>query len=327
MRWVITGGCGFIGTRLIRCLREKGEQVRAFDNLSVGTAEDLESVSAYQLEERPQGFGSAQEPVQLVMGDIRDPLALECAFHQADAVVHLAAQTGVLPSVESPTEDCETNVLGVVRALEAARAKNVERFIFASSGAPLGEQSPPIDELKLPKPLSPYGASKLAGEAYCHVYGACFGLKTVALRFGNVYGAGCLRKGSVVARFIKQALAGETLVIYGDGKQTRDFIYVDDLVDAIWRARNLERGGELFQIATGGETTVNEIARLLDEELSRRGIRANIEYQAPRAGEVLRNYSDISKAREVLGWSPNHSLEEGIRETVDWFLRRDSGVA
>jgi len=228
----------------------------------------------------------------------------------------------VIPSIEDPRSDCETNVMGTLNMLEAAHAQQVGHFVFASSGAPLGEQSPPIHEEKVPRPVSPYGASKLAGEAYCSVYHACFGVGTVALRFGNVYGPGSINKGSVVAKFIKQAMAGETLVIYGDGEQTRDFIFIDDLVDAIILGGAAEAGGEVFQIASGGETTVSEIAAKLAALLAARGTRIEVDHEAARAGEVVRNFSDISKARSVLGWEPRHSLDAGLRETVDWFVSR-----
>jgi UDP-glucose 4-epimerase len=193
--------------------------------------------------------------------------------------------------------------------------------VFASSGAPLGDQTPPIHEEKLPKPVSPYGASKLAGEAYCRVYAACFGMRTVALRFGNVYGPGSIHKGSLVAKFIKQALDGESWTIFGDGDQTRDFIYIDDLVEALLLAANVERGGEIFQIATGSENTVNHVARLLTDALGQRGIEIAMDNAPARAGEVLRNYADVSKARDVLGWQARHTLAEGLSRTVDWFLQ------
>ena len=265
--------------------------------------------------------------MQVLRGDVRDAEACHRAAAEMDAIVHLAANTGVIPSIEDPRADCETNVLGVLNMLEAARARRVGRFVFASSGAPLGEQTPPIHEEKVPRPVSPYGASKLAGEAYCSVYHACFAVQTVALRFGNVYGPGSIHKGSVVAKFIKQAMAGETLVIYGDGQQTRDFIFIDDLVDAIVLGGEAGTGGEIFQIASGGETTVSEIARRLAELLSARGVEIDLDHEAARAGEVIRNFSDISKARRILAWEPRHSLEQGLAETVDWFVEERAGQA
>jgi len=324
MRWLITGGCGFIGSSLIARLQaEGGHAIRVLDNHSVGSLEDLARVADCQADESdtlaaPQAGG----PAQVVRGDIRKlPDCLRAAAG-VDVIVHLAANTGVIPSIEAPLVDCETNVLGIVNVLEAARAHGVKRFVFASSGAPLGDQTPPIHEEKVPRPVSPYGASKLAGEAYCSAYHASFGVQTVALRFGNVYGPGSIHKGSVVAKFIKQALAGETLVIYGDGSQTRDFVYIGDLVDALVRAAAAERGGEVFQIASGGETTVNEISEVLATELAKHGVEAKLEYADARAGEVVRNYSDISKARDVLGWQPQHDLATGLAKTVAWFLGR-----
>ena len=165
--------------------------------------------------------------------DIRNREGLRKIVSGSSAVVHLAAQTGVIPSLEDPAFDMEQNVGGTLNLLEACRIAGTPRFVLASSSAPLGEQEPPIDESKVPRPLSPYGASKLAGEGYCSAYAGSFGLETIALRFSNVYGPRSTYKGSVVAKFIKNILSGIPLTIYGSGGQTRDFIYVEDLCDAI----------------------------------------------------------------------------------------------
>jgi len=322
MNWLITGGCGFIGSRLVGRLRAGGEHaIRVLDDHSVGTLDDLARVVSCESDDSDRlSLPEVGGPVQVVRGDICVAADALRAAEGMDVIVHLAANTGVIPSIEDPLADCRTNVLGIVNVLEGARAAGVERFVFASSGAPLGEQTPPIHEQKVPRPVSPYGASKLAGEAYCSCYHASFGLATVALRFGNVYGPGSIHKGSVVARFIKQALDGETLVVYGDGRQTRDFIYIDDLMDALVLAASADAGGEVFQIASGGETTVNEIAEQLKRLLGDRGVSVTLEHEAARAGEVIRSFSDISKARGMLGWAPTHSLEAGLEKTVDWFL-------
>jgi len=325
MKWLVTGGCGFIGTNLIRHLRTRGgESVRVLDNLSVGRAGDLAAVAPVsEVSATTAEFPAPADGVQLVTGDVTDAEVVLAAARSADVVVHLAANTGVLPSIEDPRADCVTNVVGTLNALEAARAQGVHGFVFASSGAVLGEQLPPIHEALVPRPLSPYGASKLAGEAYCAVYAACYGIKTSALRFANVYGPGSALKGSVVAKFVKQALRGETLVIFGDGAQTRDFIYIDDLVDAVCRAAASHEGGETFQIATSRETTVEEIARTVSELVREMtGVEVEIEYAQARTGEIVRNYADVSKARRMLGWSPKRSLSDGLRETVRWYVEK-----
>ena len=181
--------------------------------------------------------------------------------------------------------------------------------------------SPPIHEDLPANPVSPYGASKLAGEGYCSAYFNSFGVETVALRFGNVYGPGSIHKSSVVAKFIKKALAGEVLEVYGDGKQTRDFIFLDDLINAIKAAASKEGvGGEKFQIATNRESTVGEVAEMLCEILSSHGI-LNIKLVngEARVGDVMRNFSDITKAKEVLGWEPQFNLRDGLEQTVSYF--------
>lgn len=320
--WLITGGCGFIGTRLVHHLRRReGAAIRVLDNLSVGTPEDLAAVSAVERAQAGTSFPPAGGAAQLIVGDIRNLDDVRAAARGADVIVHLAANTGVMPSIEAPLDDCHSNVIGTLNVLEGARLEGCTRVIFASSGAPLGEQEPPIHEQKLPRPVSPYGASKLAGEAYCHVYARTYDLQTVALRFGNVYGPGSRKKGSVVAKFIREALAGEPLTIYGDGAQTRDFIHVDDLVEAVFRAADSNAAGEVFQIATGAETTVNEIVDALKVALANHGHTLEVQYTEPRKGEVIRNYSDVSKAKRELGWEARHSsVADGIAGTLEWFL-------
>ena len=321
--WLITGGCGFIGISLIASLLKKqcDANIRILDNLSVGQKEDLAQVCVFRkitkesVPEKPKG-------IELLVGDIRDSDITYKACKGVDIVVHLAANTGVAPSVENPHLDCEINVNGMVNMLEAARHNKVKKFIFASSGAPLGEQEPPIHEMKVPRPLSPYGASKLAGEGYCSAYYSSYGLPTIALRFGNVYGPLSKHKSSVVAKFIKQALTGETLVIYGDGNQTRDFIYIQDLVKAIQLAAKSNIGGEVFQIATHEETTVNEFTKELTCAMKEKlpNLEFKVIYGDEQIGDIKRSYSDIAKAREMLGFEPDYNLNKGLRLTIGWFL-------
>jgi len=186
--------------------------------------------------------------------------------------------------------------------------------------AAVGEVEPPIHEGNVPRPVSPYGASKLAGEAYCSAYHLTFGIKTISLRFANVYGPLSKHKNSVVAKFIKHAFAGETLEIYGDGSQTRDFIYIDDLIQAITLSVKSDIGGEAFQIATYTETTVNEIAERVKKIIyDKLGKAVNVIHGETRLGDVKRNYSDISKARRMLGFDPAFDLDKGLENTFEYF--------
>lgn len=320
--WLITGGCGFIGTSLIEALLESNPNcnIRVLDNLSVGTREDLQEVSSFT-ERNISALGHPPEGVELCVGDIRSPEDAIRAAVGVDCIVHLAANTGVGPSVEDPQSDMEANVVGTFNMLEAARKHSVLKFIFASSGAPIGElENPPIHEELAPHPVSPYGASKLAGEGYCSAYFGSFGIKTIALRFGNVYGPRSKNKASVVAKFIKAALAGETCEIYGDGTQTRDFIYIRDLVGAIIKSAEVTIGGEIFQIASSREVTVNEIAETIKTQLLKYGIEMNLFNGSKRVGDVQRNYSDTSKAKEILGWNTEMDLSSGIDKTISYFL-------
>lgn len=322
MKWLITGGCGFIGRSLTRSLvRQGGHSIRVLDNLSVGSRGDL-AAAASQVD-IPVDVAGWAAPVTLTVGDVEDAAAVMTVAAGADVVVHLAANTGVPQSVENPVSDCQTNVMGTLNVLEACRQQGVPRMVFASSGAPLGVQNPPLHEELAPHPASPYGASKLAGEGYCSAYYQCFGVDAVVLRFGNVYGPGSGHKGSVVAKFIRQALAGEALEIYGDGSQSRDFIYIDDLVRAVQAAAQAPGvGGEIFQIATATETTVAELLRELEGALDAAGIRiSGVVNGSSRVGDVARNFSDTSKARARLGWEAETLLPLGLRQTVQSFIQ------
>lgn len=340
--WLITGGCGFIGTALIqRLVKEGGHNIRVFDNLSVGTREDLarvcdfieidtEILSKSSNESRgstePSAMSQEQLPLELFVGDITDAEICNKAAMGIDIIVHLAANTGVPQSLDDPKKDMESNVMGTFNMLEAARENSVKRFIFASSGAPIGECIPPINEEMPCHPVSPYGASKLAGEAYCSAYFKSFGIETVVLRFGNAYGPGSTHKNSVVAKFIKQAIEGKTLEVYGDGTQTRDFIFIDDLVEAILCSAKVNGiGGEVFQIATSRESTINELLEIIVPALKNAGVaEVNLINGKKRKGDVKRNFSDTSKAKERLGWDAKITTKEGIQNAVRWFIKRIS---
>ncbi len=223
----MTGGCGFIGVNLARQLVAAGYVPVAYDNLSTGRLED----------------GHAAGYAEIIEADILDADTLAAAARGVYGVVHLAAQTGVVASVEDPRADLEVNVGGTLNALLAARDGGASAFVFASSGAPLGSVDPPGHEGLAPRPLSPYGASKLAGEGLCSAFAGSYGLAANALRFTNVYGPYSYHKGSVVAAFMKRIMDGEPLVVYGDGSQTRDFLYVDDLCRGGHRGARTPTGG------------------------------------------------------------------------------------
>lgn len=299
---MVTGGCGFIGVNVGRHLAAAGYRTVAFDDFSTGRPEDAHAA----------GFAD------VVQGDIRDADALAAAVRGAEAVVHLAAHTGVVGSVEDPRHDSDVNVAGTLNALLAARDGGASTFVFASSGAPLGSVEPPGHEQLAARPLSPYGASKLAGEGYCSAFAGSYGLAATALRFTNVYGPFSYHKGSVVAHFMKRIMDGEPLVVYGDGTQTRDFLYVDDLCGAVLAVIALKPVGELFQLGTGTETSVVELVDHLVELFPDREI--NVRYEPARAGEIARSFSDISKAAAGISYKPVVGLAEGLARTRDWFV-------
>jgi UDP-glucose 4-epimerase len=302
-RVLVTGGCGFIGANLVRHLRARTDwQIRVLDDLRTGREEYVPT-----------------EMAEIRIGTVSDPDMLERALDGVDAVVHLASQTGVQPSVDDPVADFEGNALATFRTLDGCRRADIGRFVFASTGAAVGQVDPPIHEEVVPKPVSPYGASKLAGEAYCRAFAASFGMDTVALRFSNVYGPFSAHKKNAVPNFIKRRLAGEPMVIYGDGSRTRDFVYVEDLCAALVSALVAEGvAGEVFQVASGVETSVLDLARLVEELVDGGG---EIVFEPARAGEVDRSRADIAKARRVLGFDPQIDLATGIVRTADWYRR------
>jgi len=297
------------------------DPIRVLDNLTTGTRKDLSEACIYS-EVFISNIGEFKG-IELIVGDILDEDLAVKIVKGADVIIHLAANTGVGPSVENPRADCMANVIGTFNYLEAARINNVPRFVFASSGAPAGEVEPPIHEELPSHPVSPYGASKLAGEGYCSAYYKTFNIQTIMLRFGNVYGPGSLHKSSIVAKFIRQALNKEMLEIYGDGTQTRDFIYIDDLVNALRLSVTTENiGGEAFQIASNQETTIGEITEKMVKILNQNGINnIDIINGETRLGDVKRNYSDTSKAKNRLGWQPTMNQKEGLKKTVEYFLK------
>lgn len=300
---LITGGCGFVGTNLISYLKSNTDMdIRVFDNESLGDRK-------YIVE-----FG-----VDFVKGDITDPRQLMAALNGIDAVVHLAADTRVMDSIEDPSHNFKNNVFGTFNLLDCMRNSNVMRIINASTGgAILGETAPPLNEDMPAKPLSPYGASKLAAEGYCSAFFGSYGIVDTSLRFSNVYGPRSQNKGSVVAKFMKNIIAGKELVVYGDGSQTRDFIFIDDLCEGIWQAMLSGKRG-VYQLGTGTATTIQQlvehIAIVVGEE-----IQFDVRYCEFREGEVKSTWCDITKAKTELGFLPKTPIEVGIRQTWEWFL-------
>jgi UDP-glucose 4-epimerase len=299
VRILVTGGCGFIGSNLVPLLLERGADVAVLDSFAIAGPERL-----------PDG-------VDVREGDVRDPAALAGAAAGADAVIHLAAAGNVSDSVSDPLANFEVNARGTLLTLHAAVEAGVRRFVFASTGGALiGDAPPPVDEGSVPRPISPYGASKLAGEGYCQAFRGSYGLETIALRFANVYGPGSDLKRGAVTTFIKRALSGEPLTIYGDGGATRDFIYVDDLCAGIIAGLDTTGADGVVHLASERETSIEELARLV---LEASGSDSPVEHVERRRGEVERNFAIAQLAGEVLGWRAQVSLEDGLARTVDWF--------
>lgn len=320
---LITGGCGFIGTNLVKYLSVKGFACKILDNLltSAGVWQtnnkwpDLTSCSVSEMQRIRVNLENKPIDVDIIAGDVRGEDAVKFAIRDVKYVVHLAACGNVADSVASPKQSWDVNVNGTINLLEACRVTNVNKFIFASSNAAVGEQQPPIDELKLTRPISPYGAAKATGEALCHAYFRSFGLNTVSLRFANCYGHFSEHKTSVIRAYFDQLRKGEPLIIYGDGSQTRDFIHVHDICQAIYKSLISDKSsGEIIQIASGKETSINELVAMLREITSEK---IQVTYKSGRTGDIKRSYSDIAKAERLLGFKPEVNLEDGLRNLWD----------
>jgi UDP-glucose 4-epimerase len=305
MKALVTGGAGFIGSHLVDRLIAAGMDVAVIDDLSTGRRENLNSRARFH-------------EVKVEDADLARVFGEECP----DIVFHLAAQKDVRASVDAPRADAMTNVIGLLNILERTLQLKGAKFVFASSGGVVyGESnSVPTEESHPPFPLSPYGVAKLAGELYLRCYEEWNALAYTSLRYANVYGPrqDPEGEGGVVAIFAGQMLTGRPSTIYGDGSMTRDYVYVDDVVEATLRA--VDAGtGECINIGTAQETSVQE---LYDKMRSITAFEGSPEYLPKRPGELQRSCLSIEKARQVLGWRPRVQLEEGLVRTLDWFRNR-----
>jgi UDP-glucose 4-epimerase len=300
---LVTGGAGFVGATLVRRLVASGYRVRVIDNLTTGDAAHLAGVDA-----------------ELVTGDIRDAAALDVALAGMDSIIHLAAAGSVIGSVQDPAMNFDVNVNGTFQVLDAARRAGIARTVQASTGGALiGDATPPVNEQSLPKPISPYGASKLAGEGYAHAFAKTYGIRTVAIRFGNVYGPWCARKRGVLNVFFESIHGGRPMVIYGDGTSSRDYVHVEDISSALQLALEADNlpGGSVLHAASGVETSITELASLCR---SAAGVPDHpIEFKPARPGEVGRNFASYDLAHELLGYSPSVKREDGIPRLWEWF--------
>jgi UDP-glucose 4-epimerase len=284
-------------------------EVRALDDFSRGSRSYLDGVD-----------------VEIVEADVRDEGAMAGAVEGVDTVVHLAAFGSVVESVQDPIPNFDVNVRGTLAALRAAASAGVGKFVFASTGgAIMGNAEPPVDEATLPWPISPYGASKLCGEAYCHAFAGSFDLPVVALRFANVYGPISAHKKGVITNFIRLGLRREPLVVYGDGSATRDFLYVEDLCDGICTAMDASLTDEVVHLASGEETSIGGLAEHILELTGATDV--PVHYEERRRGEVEKTFARPDRAAELLGFAPSHTLAEGLRKTVEWFAERDHAAS
>jgi len=299
-RVLITGGAGFIGTNLVNYLASTGSfDVVVLDDISAG--------------QPPPCFPAR---VRLIRQDFTDTSILARALNGVETVVHLAALSGVIDSIEDPAPSFDINVVGSFRLIEAARRAGVRSLIVASTGgALLGEVPSPISETMAPAPLSPYGATKLALEGYCSAFSGAYGMACAALRFSNIYGPHSAHKKSAVAAFIKKAIRGEDLIVYGDGTQRRDYLYVGDLVRAIETVILREITGT-YQLGSGRPTSLLELIAALELAAGRQ---LAVSYVSRRQGEVHSTWCNIDKSAQAFGYVAPTTLETGLRATWDWF--------
>ncbi len=306
MRYLVTGGAGFIVSNIVDELVRRGNDVIVLDNLSTGKESNLASV---------------RDKIELNTGSITDLAAVQAACRGADYVIHLAARTSVPRSVEDPLDTNHVNIDGALNVLVAARDAKVRRFVYAASSAAYGEAlALPKVETMQPDPISPYGVTKYVGELYAQVFGRVYGLENASLRYFNVFGPRqdpTSQYSGVLSRYMLAVIRGEQPVIFGDGEQSRDFTYVENIVDETLRACEAnEASGKVFNGGTGARVTLNEVLRQL-EKITGKKIQAK--YDPPRTGDILHSQADISLARKVLGYEPRVLFEEGLKRTWDWY--------
>jgi len=317
--FVVTGGAGFIGSHLVEALVRRGDRVRVVDDLSSGQLANLAG-----LEVADPGSGA---PVEFFRGSIADGQLLRSALGGARGLFHEAAQVSVPASVRDPLRSYQTNVMGTLNVLEAARAAGVTRVVFAASSAAYGDDPvlPKVEEMAV-RPLSPYASGKLAGEALLATWSRCFGFDTVALRYFNVYGprqADDSPYSGVIALFSKAVLERRLPTIFGDGSQTRDFVFVSDVVAANLLAMERAVGAELYNVGTGTSVSVLELYRTLAGLAGFEGVPG---FAPARAGDVPHSRASIERARRGLGFAPQVGLSEGLGHTLDWYRTRLSAA-
>ena len=307
--FLVTGGAGFIGSHLTARLLADGDCVRVLDNFSSGSTDNLPSAAPPDAD------------LEVIRGDVRDLRTVERAARGAAAIFHQAAMRSVPRSVADPLGANENNVTGTLHVFEAARRAGVRRVIYASSSSVYGDRPElPKQEDQPPAPISPYAVSKLAAEQYGRVWHRLYGVETVGLRYFNVFGPRqdpASEYAAVIPKFILWALRGEPLEIHGDGLQSRDFTYIDNVVDANLRASVApDVGGEVFNVGCGGRTSLQEIVARLETILGRPLER---QYTPSRTGDVPHTLADVSRARRLLGYTPRVDFEEGLARTIEYF--------
>jgi UDP-glucuronate 4-epimerase len=310
LKAIVTGGAGFIGSHLCQKLLARGDEVVAFDSFDTFYDPALKRANAAELARSPR--------FTLVEGDIRDADALR-ALGGADVLVHLAARAGVRPSIEQPVLYAQVNLEGTTAVLDHARAAGIRRFVFGSSSSVYGNNaSVPFREGDaVDHPISPYAATKRAGELLCHTYRHLFGLSVVCLRFFTVYGPR-QRPDLAIHKFARLMLEGRPIPVFGDGSTERDYTFVDDIVQGIEGAIDYTSRPAAFEIVNLGESRTTSLARLVELLEEALGVEAVIERHPPQPGDVARTFADVSRARELLGYEPRIPVEQGIPRFVEW---------
>ena len=306
--YLVTGGAGFIGSNVVEALVRRGDRVRVLDDFSTGRRENL----------------AAFDGIDLIEGDLRDPEVVRRAVSGVDGVFHQAALRSVPRSVDDPRSSNEVNVTGTLELLLACREARVGRVVYASSSSVYGDDKTlPKSETLATRPVSPYAISKLAAEHYCQVFARLYGLETVSLRYFNVFGPRQnpeSKYAAVIPRFLELALRGEALEVHGDGEQSRDFTFIDNVVQGNLRAMESPGvSGEVFNIACGTRHSLLAIADAIGDFLGRHPVRRHV---TPRAGDVRHTLADISKAERLLGYRPTVAFAEGMRRTCEYFVAR-----
>ena len=325
MKILITGGLGFVGSNLVEyLLKYKNiKKIIIVDNFSSSSIQYIEKFTKYKFFKSYNHYKKSISKVEIIKANINNFNIAKKITKNIDCIIHLAAESGIDKSITDPLNAFNVNVVGTFNYLEAARINKVKQFILASSGAVFGNQKPPFKEIYERNPISPYGSSKLTAETFCQTYGMTFKIQTTILRFSNAYGKYSKHKNSVIAKFINNIINSKQIVINGNGKITRDYIYVEDICSAIYKCLQNKKKSTIYHVSTNKETSLNDLIKKIEHTFNiilNSPLQIKKKYGKNRLGDMKSNSQSNNKIKKEMNWSPKTNLNQGLLKTVEWFI-------